>query len=175
MDQRLLATFVTAVIIAVPVSPALAWNKAGHMVTGAIAYDVLKKDSPDTIAKVVALLQKHPDYQARWARQIEDRDEADRDVYLFMLATRWSDDVRGKAKYDRPAWHYVNLPFKPEGRALDGRHGRATVQPRPRTISSRRPGTHQRCLGRDAAYAVRRNRSAHLVRFAPGRKSHLPR
>jgi hypothetical protein len=30
--------------------PVLAWTKAGHMVTGAIAYDVLKKDSSETLA-----------------------------------------------------------------------------------------------------------------------------
>ena len=37
---------------------ALAWNKAGHMVSGAIAYAVLKQDHPDTLAKVVELLKR---------------------------------------------------------------------------------------------------------------------
>ena len=30
--------------------PAFAWNKPGHMVTGAIAYDVLKKEDPAALA-----------------------------------------------------------------------------------------------------------------------------
>ncbi len=38
------------------VSSALAWNKAGHMVSGAIAYADLKQVSPQTLARVVALL-----------------------------------------------------------------------------------------------------------------------
>jgi S1/P1 Nuclease len=37
-------------------------------------------------------------------------------MVLFMQAARWPDDVRMKDKqYHRGPWHYVNLPFKPEG------------------------------------------------------------
>ena len=35
-------------------APALAWNKAGHMVSGAIAAAALKQDNPAVFAKVVA-------------------------------------------------------------------------------------------------------------------------
>jgi hypothetical protein len=33
-----------------------------------------------------------------------------------MQAARWADDIRtqGKAQ-NRPPWHYINVPFKPEG------------------------------------------------------------
>src|SRR5439155_25548567 len=37
-------------------------------------------------------------------------------MLLFMQAARWSDDIRTRDKaQNRPAWHYINLPFKPEG------------------------------------------------------------
>ena len=33
-----------------------------------------------------------------------------------MLATCWPDDIRRRdGKKDRPVWHYINFPFKPEG------------------------------------------------------------
>jgi S1/P1 Nuclease len=92
-------------------TPALAWNKAGHMVSGAIAYTELQKTAPASVPRVVALLKKHPDYTSKWQTQISSVPAGDRDLYLFMLAARWSDDAR-KTTEDRPSWHYVNLPFK---------------------------------------------------------------
>ena len=33
-----------------------------------------------------------------------------------MQASRWADDVRSQGKaQNRPSWHYINLPFKPDG------------------------------------------------------------
>lgn len=101
---------------------ARAWNRAGHMVTGAIAHAVLKKDSPAALAKVVALLKKHPSYDKYWKQQVEMDfvPEADRELFLFMLAARWPDDARNDPKVYLPdrgleRWHYINLPFKPDG------------------------------------------------------------
>jgi hypothetical protein len=92
-------------------TPALAWNKAGHMVSGAIAYTELQKTAPASVPRVIALLKKHPDYISKWQTQISNVPAGDRDLYLFMLAARWADDARKTAE-DRPTWHYVNLPFK---------------------------------------------------------------
>ncbi len=37
-------------------------------------------------------------------------------MVLFMLAARWANDIRTRDKpQSRPAWHYINLPFKPKG------------------------------------------------------------
>jgi S1/P1 Nuclease len=92
-------------------TPVLAWNKAGHMVSGAIAYTELQKIAPQSVPRVIALLKKHPDYTSKWQTQISNVPAADRDLYLFMLAAKWADDAR-KTTEDRPTWHYVNLPFK---------------------------------------------------------------
>lgn len=94
-----------------------AWNKATHMATGAIAYRELMTTAPVTAARVVALLKQHPDYPTRWAAKLSDTalSETERNEYLFMLAARWSDDVRGRTNpYDRPTWHYVNFVYNPD-------------------------------------------------------------
>src|SRR5262245_43508545 len=52
-------------------APALAWNKAGHMVSGAIGYAVLKQDSPRALAGVIALLKAHPAYKEKWEPLIQ--------------------------------------------------------------------------------------------------------
>jgi hypothetical protein len=92
-------------------SPALAWNKAGHMVSGAIAYTELQKITSESLPRVIALLKKHPDYVSKWQPQLSNVPQSERDLFLFMLAARWADDAR-QTPYDRPTWHYVNLPFK---------------------------------------------------------------
>lgn len=96
---------------------ALAWNKAGHMTSAAIAYDDLRTRSPALAAKTVATLKLHPQYDQRWRADVEatglSEDESNR--RLFMLAARWPDDVRGDHDFDRPDDHFIDLPYKPPG------------------------------------------------------------
>jgi hypothetical protein len=40
--------------------PASAWNIPGHMLSAAIAYQILQQENPQTIDKVRATLEKHP-------------------------------------------------------------------------------------------------------------------
>jgi len=96
--------------------PASAWNIPGHMVSGIIAYQVLQQENPPTIEKVKAALEKHPWYANQWQARLQDVPVADRDMVLFMQAARWADDIRIQDKaQNRPSWHYINLPFKPDG------------------------------------------------------------
>jgi len=92
----------------------LAWNRAGHMVMGAIAFDDLQRSAPATISRVVAILRQHPQYESRWKRQLEGMGEQDQERYLFMLAARWPDDIRGEKAFDHPVWHYIDYPYKPK-------------------------------------------------------------
>lgn len=96
-------------------SPAFAWNKAGHMVTGAIAYSELQQNDPQALARVISILKEHPDFNGSWSSQIDQNSDStlNPDQVLFMLATRWSDDIRSNADFDRPEWHYINFPYKP--------------------------------------------------------------
>ncbi|MVM33772.1 hypothetical protein GO755_27285 [Spirosoma sp. HMF4905] len=96
-------------------TPLYGWNKPTHMVTGAIAYRELQTTNPQLASRVVAILRQHPNYQQLWASKLADPSlsEDDRNQYLFMLAARWPDDIRGNA-YDHPTWHYINYVYAPE-------------------------------------------------------------
>lgn len=109
--------FVLPVVAALALAgPAPAWSLAGHMVTGAIAYDVLKKDDPAALNAALKLLKAHPSYEKLWKKKLEAVPPEDRDLYLFMLAPRWADDIR-KTDYDRPTWHYVTNWYTPPGKS----------------------------------------------------------
>jgi S1/P1 Nuclease len=98
--------------------PLFAWNKGGHMVSAAVAYHVLKHDSPQTMAKVVAILKEHPQYESSWLPRLNamvNATEDDKEMMLFMQAARWPDDARANEEFHHSHWHYINMPFKPEG------------------------------------------------------------
>ena len=47
--------------------------------------------------------------------QMAGMSEQDQDRFLFMLAARWPDDIRGDSAFDHPLWHYIDYPYKPRG------------------------------------------------------------
>jgi hypothetical protein len=49
-------------VLAVLPLPASAWNIPGHILSAAIAYQVLSQANPPSIEKVKAVLEKHPWY-----------------------------------------------------------------------------------------------------------------
>src|SRR5262245_35804622 len=110
----------------------LAWNKAGHMVSGAIAYADLTQDSPQTLARVIALLKAHPHFEAKWAPRLAQLtlSPEEQDLSLFMLAARWPDDIRTDPAFHHGPWHYINLPYTPEGQPATVQ----TVDPPPENI-----------------------------------------
>src|SRR5215510_3923 len=85
------------------------------MLSGAIAYQVLQQESPQTIDKVKAVLEKHPSYGNQWRARLQDVPVADHGLVMFMQAARWADDIRSNDKQQhRALWHYINWPFKPD-------------------------------------------------------------
>jgi len=111
----LTAGTILAALITLP-SPVSAWNIPGHMISGSIAYQILRRESPSTIITVRASLEQHPWYESHWKEQLEKIPEDERDEMLFMLAPRWADDIRTRDKAQhRGPWHYINFPFKPDG------------------------------------------------------------
>jgi S1/P1 Nuclease len=115
----LIASLVLFALAVLPL-PASAWNIPGHMLSGAIAYQVLQQENPGTIDKVKAVLEKHPWYANQWQARLQDVPVGDRDIVLFMQAARWADDIRTTDKqHHRALWHYINWPFKPEGQPAD--------------------------------------------------------
>ena len=95
--------------------PGYAWNIPGHMLSGAITYQIVSSESPATIATIKAILQKHPWYETHWKEQLDKLPDSERDEMFFMLAPRWSDDIRTRDRTQhRGPWHYINWPFKPQ-------------------------------------------------------------
>ena len=52
------------VVIPVPFY-SFAWNIPGHMLSGAIAYQILQRENPATIPSVRSVLEKNPWYETR--------------------------------------------------------------------------------------------------------------
>jgi hypothetical protein len=96
-------------------TPCGAWNRAGHMVSGAFVYTLLKQQDRERLVCWTAVLKEHPHCGERWLPQLEGVASEDRDQCLWMLAARWPDDIRGDPDYDKPDWHYINYAYKPEG------------------------------------------------------------
>jgi hypothetical protein len=121
--------FAVATLAILP-SIASAWSIPSHMLSGAIAHQILRRESPSTITAVKAILEKYPWFETHWKEQVDKLPESARDEMLFMLAPRWADDIRirDKAQYRQP-WHCINFPFKPYGNP-------ASVQTKPPQASN---------------------------------------
>ncbi|GAB3987231.1 hypothetical protein GCM10028807_06680 [Spirosoma daeguense] len=87
------------------------------MAIGAMTYHNLQANYPQTLTKVTRLLKKHPYYQDRWVPLMNDLklSEQQQEEYLFMLAARWPDDIKGKDAYhDHFNWHFINYVYAPK-------------------------------------------------------------
>ncbi|MBS1810645.1 MAG: S1/P1 nuclease [Acidobacteria bacterium] len=91
----------------------LACSRGGQMIMGAVAYKEIRSSDSAVVGRILAWLKQHPDY-SKWQSLISEQGLAGEagEMYLFALAARWADDARG-TRYDRPLWHYVNLPYVP--------------------------------------------------------------
>ena len=96
-------------------TPTLAWNALGHKVVAEIAWQQL--DSP-TRQQIVNTLRRHPrfaeDFEKKMPEDVATADRAVKDHWIFLQAATWPDIAR-KTEYDRPSWHYIDIPLFPEG------------------------------------------------------------
>ncbi|MET0626696.1 MAG: S1/P1 nuclease [Pyrinomonadaceae bacterium] len=114
---------VLMVVTCLAASDARAWSKAGHMVTGAIAYYDLKANDRQTLDRVINILREHPFYEERWLPAITALSASPNNVvgdfndteglFLFMYAARWPDDIRGDPDLHCGDCHFVNFRFRP--------------------------------------------------------------
>jgi hypothetical protein len=81
-----------AICLLMFIPTAQAWNKPGHMASAAIAYMDLKDRHPEVLAQALDVLKQHPNFDSMWAGRLSKVD--DRDMYLFMLAASWPDDIK---------------------------------------------------------------------------------
>jgi hypothetical protein len=103
--------------------PAAAWNDAGHLLAALVAYDRM---SADARAAAVELLSHHPryreDFLERMPSSVARGTAAERDRWLFAIASTWPDLTRTfenvpeaqraplVARYNHPRWHFINQP-----------------------------------------------------------------
>lgn len=122
---------------------AFAWNPYGHMVVAASAWDQIGNHA--VRKRIVALLKLNPQY-SDWIKGIAT---ANRDRVAFVMAATWADFIKnapgytadGTEKGNTPAhvpessrnigyqdtlmhkyWHFIDLPFSPDGTATQGPH-----------------------------------------------------
>jgi hypothetical protein len=53
------------------------------MLSGAIAYQILLRESPAAILTVRSVLEKNPWYETRWTTQLQKLPDTERDEMLF--------------------------------------------------------------------------------------------
>lgn len=115
--------------------PAGAWDDAGHRAIAAIAYSRL---TPKARARVDALIARHPDYESVFLKDAPS-DPAERAAHAFAMAATWPDFIKGDHRFwndgrkdatptaplpgfpdtrQHRNWHYVDIPFSPDGTAL---------------------------------------------------------
>jgi hypothetical protein len=127
-----LGVICATVLLAAPV--ARAWDDFGHMQVAAVAFKHLKQK---TKARVAPLLRLNP----RYASWIVGASLHDRERVAFIRAATWADSIKSDRRYkggkadDQSAptaaqnigygdlfahgyWHYVDLPFSPDGTPL---------------------------------------------------------
>ncbi len=134
--KKLLA--VVALFVALACQQALAWNSIGHMTVAYAAYQQLSSTEK---ARVTALLKLNP-YYSVWLKYLPaGTSDADRDMYVFVMAATWPDEIKamgsGYTGNDNPPhgelpslnngyteklahkyWHFVNTPLSTDGTKL---------------------------------------------------------
>ena len=98
---------------------AFAWNRGGHLTTGAIAYQELKATNPAAVDRIVEIMKSTPTpslFDGRLAEESTPEAKAER---LFMEMATWPDEVRPPAEYSKQfhhdTWHYIHFVYVPAG------------------------------------------------------------
>lgn len=136
-------TALTLLLVLLFSVPAYSWSDTGHMAVAFLAYQRL---TPQTRARVNALVRLNPRYNAWLNRIPAGTSAARRRLMLFMIASTWTDEIKGLPGYiedgpndgNRPPndgtadrnigysdmsmhkyWHFVDKPFSPDGTPLE--------------------------------------------------------
>lgn len=82
------------------IAPAQAWWETGHMTVAQIAYEELSPKARVEAERLIALLDNtEPDVKRRH----------------FVPASIWMDDIKARGLRAFDQWHYINIPYNPDG------------------------------------------------------------
>jgi hypothetical protein len=136
-----------ALLLSFSSAQAFAWNSIGHM---AVAYAAYQRLTPIEQARALALLKLNPLYP-EWVKHLPAAaSDADKDMYIFMMAATWPDEIKamnsGYTGNDNPPkgelvtlnvgysdkgmhkyWHFINTPFSQDGTELPAAKGPTRV------------------------------------------------
>jgi hypothetical protein len=113
-----------AIASAMAAPAAVAWNDTGHLVIALAAYDALPQQVQLRLDEVVGAFPRYrADFVAPSPEWVAGAPAASQRRWYFAFASTWPDRARRFAhvrdageraalvrRYDRPTWHYVNLP-----------------------------------------------------------------
>lgn len=114
----------------IALSPAHAWNAAGHQMTAEIAFGLLDATEQQQIA---AVLRAHPRFAEDFAAAMPDglarKSATGQALWIFRHASIWPDLIPRiseslRNRYHRGSWHYINLPVfltQDDGKSFDGK------------------------------------------------------
>lgn len=94
------------------------WVGTGHKMVALIVWDEL---TPAARAKAIEILKEHPRYEADLLAGLPSgSNELQTERYAFAVAATWPDLVKSPANpmhfvANHPQWHYIDLPYHPEG------------------------------------------------------------
>ena len=100
-------SFSSIIAIAALLDSANGWWGNGHLLTSRVAYELLSKDSPDTISQVENILSVLKKSDPSWTKSEEKRP--------FVECSTFADDIKHKGGAYQSGWHFVDTPFLDEG------------------------------------------------------------
>lgn len=104
MSVRRLGQWIIAASAGAYLSPAAsAWDPAGHMLVGQIAWEYTSPSARERVQALVGTLESAYN---------------EGQPYNFVTAGCWMDDMRSKPGYAWGKWHYVTIPWTADGVAF---------------------------------------------------------
>jgi hypothetical protein len=101
-------TLLIAIALLVQAPHVYAWNSLGHKTVAEIAWRQL---DAKTRQSIVDTIRRHPRFDKDFAMKAEGDDKVTQDHWIFQNAATWPDEIRKNKEYDRPSWHYIDLPI----------------------------------------------------------------
>src|SRR5438132_10178926 len=96
--MRILRYIAALFVLAMPIR-ACAWWTTGHMVVAEIAYRRLSAHAKAEVDRLIAI-------------------DAPANSNTFVTAACWADDLKALGVHAYDEWHFVDVPFSPDGMAL---------------------------------------------------------
>jgi hypothetical protein len=86
---------------------ASAWYGAGHLLVSRVAYEILQKQSPQTITQVESILSVLKTEDPDWTK-LEGK-------HPMVECVTFADDIKFKGGSYQSGWHFIDTPFLDQG------------------------------------------------------------